>query len=63
MAGNALDLPSIMWSNARACAFFVPDPKVQLHIFGNSTLVNDEQIGFEVFLQESAFAGLGLLGK
>ena len=63
MAGIALDLPSIMWSNARSCDFFVPDPRVQLHIFENSTLVNDNEIWFEVFFEQTRFAGQGLLSQ
>jgi hypothetical protein len=63
MAGNALDLPSIMWSNTRTCAFFVRHPKAQLHIFENSTLINDEQIGLEIFVKQAAFSDLSFLGQ
>jgi hypothetical protein len=39
------------------------DPKVQLHVFGNSTLVNDEQIGLEVFVKQAAFSDLRVLDQ
>jgi hypothetical protein len=52
-----------MWSNTRAWAFFLRDPRTQLHIFGNSTLVNDEQIGLEVFVKQAALSDLRFLAQ
>jgi hypothetical protein len=39
------------------------DPRVQLHIFENSTLINDEQIGLEIFVKQAAFSDLSFLGQ
>ena len=41
----------------------VQDPRCRLHIFENSTLVDDKEIGLEVFVQERAFTELGVLAE
>jgi hypothetical protein len=38
-------------------------PIVQLHIFEYSTLINDEQIGLEIFVKQAAFSDLSFLGQ
>jgi hypothetical protein len=52
-----------MWSEGPSRISFVQHPSWQLHIFENSTLVDDKELGLEVFVQQPAFSELGILAE